>query len=96
MGMNKADTDIETSDLDDEPEVEEFIPVELTTTASLIEAAGIDGSVTTVLDRMLGAGIGSERAAGHLAAGSMMVDGERVTDPGTPTAPSARIVVLPA
>jgi hypothetical protein len=49
---------------------------------------------TIVLDRLLGAGIDAERAQRHLASGSVLVDGERVTDPNTPAAPPARIVLL--
>jgi hypothetical protein len=32
----------------------------------------------------------------HLASGTVVVEYERVTDPSTPAAPPARIVVLPA
>jgi hypothetical protein len=52
--------------------------------------------VTTVLDRLLRAGIDAERAQRHLTSGSVVVDGERVTDPNTPAAPPARVVLLPA
>jgi hypothetical protein len=52
--------------------------------------------VLTVLERLLRAGISSKRAERHLASGTVVVDGERVTDPDTPAAPPARIVLLPA
>ena len=49
----------------------------------------------TVLDRMVNAGIGTERAEWHLAAGSVLIDGERVTDPSTPVGMPARVVLMP-
>jgi hypothetical protein len=56
----------------------------------------MDEDRLTVLDRLLRAGISSERAERHLASGSVVVDGVRVADPNTLAAPPARIVLLPA
>ena len=55
-----------------------------------------DDPTTTVLDRMLRAGISDERAQRHLSSGAVVIDGERVTDPNTPIRPESRILVLPA
>jgi hypothetical protein len=55
-----------------------------------------DDATTTVLDRLLRAGISDERAQRHLSSGAVVVDGERVTDPNTPAALPARIVLLTA
>jgi hypothetical protein len=49
-----------------------------------------DDDNPTVLERLIRAGISSERAEGHLASGAAVVDGERVPDPDTPAAPPAR------
>ena len=46
-----------------------------------------------VLDRLLAAGLSDERAAQHLHAGRVQVDGELVTDPHTPARPPARVVI---
>jgi hypothetical protein len=50
----------------------------------------------TVLERLVRAGISSDRAERHLASGTVVVDGVRVTDPNTPGAPPARVVLKPA
>jgi hypothetical protein len=47
----------------------------------------------TVLDRLLAAGISEDRALAHLAAGTVRVDGETVTDPTSPAPPPCRIVL---
>jgi hypothetical protein len=54
----------------------------------------VNPSAPTVWSRMLAAGISPPRIERHLAAGRVIVDGVRVTDPDTPAAPPARIVLL--
>jgi hypothetical protein len=56
----------------------------------------MDDEVPTVLERLIRAGIDAERAQRHPSSGSVLVDGEPVTDSDTPAPPSARIVLLPA
>ena len=62
------------------------------------ETAGVAGpgsDVVTVLDRFLAAGISRESFDAHLAAGRIVVAGERVTDPATPAAkPTAVWIAL--
>jgi hypothetical protein len=89
----------EVSDVDDDHNEDDYIPVELVTTTSEIGAPEpVEGVEVppTVLDRLLRAGISSERAEGHPAAGTVVVDGERITDPNTPAAMPARVVLKPA
>lgn len=53
-------------------------------------------TVITVAERMRRAGIDEDRSRRYLASSAVLVDGQRVTDPDTPAAPPARIVLLPA
>jgi hypothetical protein len=48
---------------------------------------------STVLDRMLAAGINPERAHAHLRSGLVRVDGETVTDPGAPAPVGTGVVI---
>lgn len=50
----------------------------------------------SVIERMRRAGIPDDRALDYFRAGSVVVDGERVSDPDTPAPPPTRIVLLPA
>lgn len=47
----------------------------------------------TVTDRLARAGLSAERIGWWLAQGGVLVDGEVVTDPATPAAPPARVVL---
>ncbi|WP_298795667.1 hypothetical protein [uncultured Pseudonocardia sp.] len=49
----------------------------------------------TVLERMRSAGINNARALEHLQRGWVRMDGQVVTDPDYPAAPTARWVILP-
>lgn len=53
-----------------------------------------DSADTTVIDRMLAAGLSLERAEGHLRAGRVSVDGELVTDPSHPAPKPVRVVLV--
>ena len=53
-----------------------------------------DTGDTTVLDRMLAAGLSLERAEVHLRAGRVSVDGELVTDPSHPAPKPVRVVLV--
>ncbi|MGH3921188.1 MAG: S4 domain-containing protein [Pseudonocardiaceae bacterium] len=55
-----------------------------------------ESKAVSVIDRMVRAGIGGERAREWLRAGAVTLDGERVSDPNTPAAAPSRIVLLPA
>jgi hypothetical protein len=55
----------------------------------------IDDEVSTVLERLLRAGIDPQGAEWYLSLGALVIDGVRVTDHDTPAAPSAKIVLLP-
>ena len=55
----------------------------------------VNDEIPSVLERMTRPGIAEDRALDYLRAGSVLVDGERVTDPCTPAPPPARIVLLP-
>jgi hypothetical protein len=55
-----------------------------------------DPEVPTVLDRLVRAGIDTERAHWYLDTGAVLLNGVRITDPDAPAAPPARIVLLPA
>lgn len=57
---------------------------------------GVSEQLVTVLDRMVSAGIDEDRARSFVMSGAVIVDGERVSDPTTPAAVPARIVILPA
>jgi hypothetical protein len=57
------------------------------------ELAIIVLGMDTVLDRLLAAGISEDRALAPLAAGTVRVDGQTVTDPATPAPRSCRIVL---
>jgi hypothetical protein len=85
--------DVDTGDFEDGEDGEEFIPVAVVMSAGKVEPPGETAS--TVLDRLLAAGIGHDRAVTWLAAGAVQVDGEPTTDPSTPAAPPARVVLLP-
>jgi hypothetical protein len=49
---------------------------------------------STVLGRLLAAGINPDRAAEHLKAGRVSVDGTIVTDPDTEAAKPVRVVLV--
>ena len=55
----------------------------------------MDDEHPTILDRLLRAGISAERADNYLAAGAVVLDGERVSDPSTPAGMPSRIVLMP-
>jgi hypothetical protein len=57
------------------------------------DAAG-EAVVVTVLDRFLTAGVSREAFDAHLAARRIAVAGEQVTDPATPTPPTAVAIML--
>jgi hypothetical protein len=57
--------------------------------------ARLDAPGSTVLDRMLGAGISEARARQHIAAGAVRVDQEPVTSADPLAEPPARIVIYP-
>lgn len=50
----------------------------------------------SVIDRMVRAGLDDRRAREWLRSGAVVLDGVRVTDPNSPAAPPARVVLLPA
>lgn len=52
-------------------------------------------ATTTVLDRLIAAGLDSERAGRHLQAEYVRVDGTVVTDPATPAPRPATVVLQP-
>jgi hypothetical protein len=47
-----------------------------------------------VLDRLLAAGLSTERIERHLSAGQVRVDGQVVTDPYQPAPPPGRVVIV--
>jgi hypothetical protein len=51
--------------------------------------------VTSVLDRLIAAGLSEERARWHLARGAVRVDGNPTTDPETPAPAPSRLVLQP-
>jgi hypothetical protein len=65
----------------------------LTDQSDLSELAINVLAMDTVLDRLLAAGISEDRAPAHLAAGTVRVDGQTVTDPQTPAPRPCRIVL---
>jgi hypothetical protein len=56
---------------------------------------GVD-EARTVMGRLIAAGIAQDRARRHLAAGSVRVDGQVVTDPAAAAPVPSRVVLLPS
>lgn len=85
------------SDEGDSEDEDYYIPVEVAFTARRDKAIDpAEMTEPTVLERLIRAGISRDRACAFLGAGAVRVDGTQVTDPETPAAPPARIVLLPA
>jgi hypothetical protein len=72
-----------------------FIPVVVTAATAKGVLAAAESPVSTVLVRLIRAGISPDRAHAFIAAGAIRVDGKQVTDPNAPAGPPSRIVLLP-
>jgi hypothetical protein len=61
-----------------------------------LDVQGMTDKAPTAPDRPLGAGIDPEQPDRYLASGTVVFEGERVTDADPPAAPPARVVLKPA
>lgn len=57
----------------------------------MTDEVGEREEVPTVRSRVLAAGVSEERLAGHLERGTLLLDGERVTDLDVSAPPGTRI-----